>query len=38
LKPIGELGNKIFEMNEDVDDTKKALAADNKLLAELEKG
>merc|ERR1719220_3002937 len=38
LKEIGELGIEVVEMKEDVDDTEKALAADKKFLAELEKG
>jgi len=38
LKEIGELGIEVVEMKEDVDDTKNALAADKKFLAELEKG
>jgi len=38
LKAIGELGIEIVDMKEDVDDTSKALEADKKFLAELEKG
>merc|ERR1712032_1236716 len=38
LKEIGEVGIEVVEMKEDVDDTEKALAADKKFLAELEKG
>jgi len=38
LKEIGEVGIEVVEMKEDVDDTAKALAADKKFLAELEKG
>jgi hypothetical protein len=38
LKEIGETGIEVVEMKEDVDDTEKALAADKKFLAELEKG
>merc|ERR1719210_872622 len=38
LKAIGEMGIEIVEMKEDLDDTGKALAADKKFLAELEKG
>merc|ERR1719507_2997335 len=35
---IGELGVQIVQMKEDLDDTQKALAADTKFMAELEKG
>merc|ERR1719189_1032482 len=38
LKAVGEVGIEIVEMKEDLDDTEKALAADKKFLAELEKG
>jgi hypothetical protein len=38
LKEIGEVGIEVVEMKEDVDDTAKALAADKKFLAELQKG
>jgi len=37
-KMIGELGVEIVEMKEDLDDTQNALAADQKYLAELQKG
>jgi len=38
LKRIGETGIEIVELEEDLDDTGKALIEDKKLLAELEKG
>merc|ERR1719433_2462317 len=38
LKRLGEVGVEIVELEEDLDDTGKALIADKKLLVELEKG
>merc|ERR1719493_227979 len=38
LERVGQVGLDIVEMKEDLDDTKKALAEDNKFLAELQKG